>query len=649
MLAFNSVEKAPGVYMQEIDVPGPIAGVSTGVVAVVGPASSGPINTPVFVTNWTQFLETFGGYIYDPLVYAPLAVRGFFDNGGAVCCFVRAGMARSGSLVVGDRSAGAFPVFAVTARAEGEPGNDIAVTVKDAWLCETDALRCVADVELISADRSRLYVGGFGEAALFVPGDVVCVSQGGLAEEAEVVFVSDEKKEIVLNAGLVKGFSKDNPEPVSVRLADLKGKKRVRLDSVDGLEPGSYLEFSQDGGLTEYAVAERLDGRAVLLRSALTKGFGLAAADGVVRVRSIEFSLEIVCDGKKEEYLDLSMVPYHSRYYEKHTADSVFVSIEPSDSPNPSQAPFNLPALIGGVNLKDGRKDEPGGLTQEHYLSAIEALERVSVNIVCVPDMVSFGPGDVYKTVLQYLVNHCERMGNRFAVLDCSRNLPVMDVLKQRKECYGSSSYAAVYYPWIEISHPTGQGRIKMPPSGHIAGVYARTDDQKGVHKAPGNEIIKGSLGPAMVLNATEHGLLNEASVNAIVNVPGSGTTIMGARTLSNSTQWRYINVRRLLLYIEESIENATRFAVFLPNNLSLWATVKRQVSGFLNGVWRSGALFGATADQAFHVKVDEELNPPGVRALGQLIIEVVVYPVTPAEFIVFRIIQQPGGPVVSE
>jgi phage tail sheath protein FI len=123
----------------------------------------------------------------------------------------------------------------------------------------------------------------------------------------------------------------------------------------------------------------------------------------------------------------------------------------------------------------------------------------------------------------------------------------------------------------------------------------------------------------------------------------------MGARTLSAGTQWRYINVRRLLLYIEKSIQNATRFAVFLPNNHSLWATVKRQVSDFLNNVWRSGALFGATPDQAFWVKVDEELNPPSVRALGQLIIEVVLFPVTPAEYIVFRVIQQPGGASVSE
>jgi phage tail sheath protein FI len=123
----------------------------------------------------------------------------------------------------------------------------------------------------------------------------------------------------------------------------------------------------------------------------------------------------------------------------------------------------------------------------------------------------------------------------------------------------------------------------------------------------------------------------------------------MGARTLSNSTQWRYINVRRLLLYIEKSVQNATRFAVFQPNNPSLWATIKRQVSDFLYTVWRDGALFGATPAQAYRVKVDEELNPPSIRALGQLIIEVVLYPVTPAEYIVFRVIQQPGGPSVSE
>lgn len=580
-MQFNAAGKAPGVYMQEVDVPGPISGVSTGIVAIVGPAQSGPVNTPVFVTNWTQFIETFGSYIYDPPVYAAHAVRGFFENGGAVCCFTRAGAARKASISVHDRSPDKKPVFLVTARAEGTQGEDISVTVSDANICETSVKKSAA------------------------------------------------------------------AEP-----ADLQGEKSVQLETTVGLEPGSYLQFTQKE-LEEYAVAERIDGNTVVLRSPLQQRFSLSD-DEDIDVCSLEFSLEIILSDdkketvKKEEYQNLSVVPYHSRYYEKLTAGSKLVSIEPSDPPNTSLPPYNLPDpnAVRNKSLEGGVNDNPGGLTPEHYRDAFASLERVSVNIVCVPDSISFDPDP---TVRMYAVEHCQRMGDRFAVLDCGRNLSVQGAIDQRMDQLGSSSYAAVYYPWIEIPHPAGPGRLKVPPSGHIAGVYARTDDLKGVHKAPGNEVIRGSLGPTMLLNDTEHGMLNEASINAIVNIPGGGVTIMGARTLSNTTQWRYINVRRLLIYIEKSIQTATRFAVFLPNNQSLWATVKRQVSNFLNNVWRSGALFGATPDEAFNVKVDEELNPPSVRALGQLIIEVVLYPVTPAEYVVFRVIQQPGGAEVSE
>jgi len=151
------------------------------------------------------------------------------------------------------------------------------------------------------------------------------------------------------------------------------------------------------------------------------------------------------------------------------------------------------------------------------------------------------------------------------------------------------------------------------------------------------------------VLTDDEQGPLNEQSINVIRAFPGRGVLVWGARTISTSTQWRYVNVRRLVTFIEKSIQAGTQFAVFEPNEPSLWEKVKRQVTDFLTRVWRDGALVGVTADQAFRVRVDEELNPPSVRALGQLVIEVIIFPTTPAEFVVFRVIQQPGGPVVQE
>ena len=652
-MVFNSAGRAPGVYIQEIEVPGPIAGVSTGVLAVIGPAKSGPINTPTFVTNWTQFKDTFGDYIYDPPVYAAHAVRGFFDNGGSLCCFVRASKAKHAWHEVVDCSAGRQTVFKVTARQEGKQGDGIAIAIREAQLCETEAKKCAATVEVLSEDKLSLLFGNADDVKPFIAGDIVQVSQGALTEVAEVAFVSAPRKEIVLKYALVKAFSTDKVDAMAIRLDDLQGKTRVRLNKVDGLEPGSYLSFAQagGGGLSENAAVESIVGDAVVLRAPLQKNFSLSAAAEDVVVTSLEFSLDVSNNGKIiEVYENLSPVPYHSRFYEKMTADSRLVLIAAGDIPNTSPPPLNLPDCgypQNNASLKEGANDSPGGLTPGNYKDALKALEKAAVNIVCIPDSVSFDPDG--SSVRKMLVEHCESMADRFAILDCGRGLSVEGVLAQRGE-YGGSSYAAAYYPWIEISHPAGLGRLKVPPSGHIAGVYARTDDAKGVHKAPGNEVIWGCLGTSAILDDTEHGMLNEASVNAIVTIPGDGVTLMGARTLyTKGTQWRYINVRRLLLYIEKSIQNATRFAVFLPNNPSLWAAVKRQVSDFLYNIWRSGALFGTSSSQAFYVKVDEELNPASTRALGQLIIEVVLYPVTPAEFIVFRIIQQPGGPSVSE
>ena len=200
-------------------------------------------------------------------------------------------------------------------------------------------------------------------------------------------------------------------------------------------------------------------------------------------------------------------------------------------------------------------------------------------------------------------------------------------------------------------SEPGQPATLLIPPSGHVIGVYARTDAEKGVHKAPANERIDTVIGLERTVTDVDHGLLNEQAVNVIRFFRGRGHRVWGARTITPTgrTQWRYVNVRRLLLFIEESIQEGTEFAVFKPNNEALWETVKRQVEGFLTRVWRSGALVGTKPEEAFRVKVDDELNPPETRALGMLVIEVRVAPTTPAEFIVFQIIQEPGKKIIDE
>ena len=237
-------------------------------------------------------------------------------------------------------------------------------------------------------------------------------------------------------------------------------------------------------------------------------------------------------------------------------------------------------------------------------------------------------------------------MKYRFAILDSPPGMSPQEIADWRKNKAGyDSKFGALYYPWIRIPSPFGAdaGNLAIPPSGHMAGIYARTDTQRGVHKAPANEVVMGAVGVELNVTKGEQDGLNPIGINCLRAFPGRGLRVWGARTLSSDPSWRYINVRRLFNFVEASIEGGTQWVVFEPNDQDLWARVRRDVSAFLRNVWRGGALFGATPEEAFYVKCDEELNPIEVRDAGQLIIEVGLAPVKPAEFVIFRISQWTG------
>ena len=259
--------------------------------------------------------------------------------------------------------------------------------------------------------------------------------------------------------------------------------------------------------------------------------------------------------------------------------------------------------------------------------------------------------------IMELMISMCEGSAsgdvpnppNRMIVLDtppapeCEKPQQVVDWLNRFNR---RSMFAALYYPWIKVPNPRRSGQpILVPPCGHIMGVWGRTDETRGVYKAPANEVPRGVIGLGYDVNFREQELLNPIGINCIRSFPNRGIRIWGARTLvePDKTEWRYISVRRLISYIEKSIELGTQWVVFEPNDEDLWARVKRTVSNFLERIWREGALFGATPQQAFYVKCDEELNPPETRILGRLYVEVGVCPVRPAEFIIFRISQWNG------
>lgn len=256
-------------------------------------------------------------------------------------------------------------------------------------------------------------------------------------------------------------------------------------------------------------------------------------------------------------------------------------------------------------------------------------------------------PGANLKAVQDAVIDHCEKLQDRFAIIDgqnaddAAPNSILQDAASNQVK---NSDYAALYFPHLKVFDPVSDSAIDVPPSGHMAGIYARVDAQRGVHKAPANEVVRGAVGLHYVTTKAEQDGLNPIGVNVIRGFNGD-IRVWGARTLGGDAngEFKYINVRRLLNFMRESIEEGTRFAVFEPNSHPLWQRITRSVSAFLTVVWRDGALFGSTPEEAFYVKCDEGTNPPEVRDLGQVVTEIGVAIVKPAEFVIFRIAQLSG------
>jgi phage tail sheath protein FI len=273
------------------------------------------------------------------------------------------------------------------------------------------------------------------------------------------------------------------------------------------------------------------------------------------------------------------------------------------------------------------------------------------VTMIVVPDLVTAATKEdgtvdlnLWKSVQTALISHCEQNGNRMAILDAPPGMTPQQIKEWRSEvAMYDSAYAALYYPWIKVDNPigvNGNSEVLVPPSGHIAGVWARTDETRGVWKAPANDTIRGLLDVERTVTHNEQSLLNPIGINCIRPFGTRGVRIWGARTLSSDTDWTYVNVRRLFNMVEKTIHDGTQWVVFEPNDQTLWEGVKRTLNGFLRGLWLAGALFGATSSEAYYVKCDAETNPPESIDAGKLVVEVGIAPVKPAEFVVFRISQ---------
>ncbi len=301
------------------------------------------------------------------------------------------------------------------------------------------------------------------------------------------------------------------------------------------------------------------------------------------------------------------------------------------------------PAPGSGVARLDA-SEYVGDAAARTGFAGLEAIDEITM--VAVPDLMSaFQRGEIdaegVKTVQLAVISHCEQMGDRVAVLDTPPGLNAQQVRTWRNDEAGyDSRYATLYYPWVKVFDPASGRNSLVPPSGHVAGVWARSDGERGVHKAPANEVIRGAVDLEIRLSKGEQDLLNPIGVNCVRAFPGRGIRIWGARTLSSDPAWRYLNVRRLFNYLEESILLGTQWVVFEPNDDRLWSSIRRNVTAFLTEEWRRGALFGRTAEEAFYVRCDRSNNPQESIDLGQVVCEIGVAPVKPAEFVVFRLSQ---------
>jgi phage tail sheath protein FI len=310
----------------------------------------------------------------------------------------------------------------------------------------------------------------------------------------------------------------------------------------------------------------------------------------------------------------------------------------------------NVPAVPERISADE----YVGDVGDRTGVSGLEAVDEITM--VCAPDLsAAYDRGAIdaeqFRAVQQAMIAHCELMGDRVAILDPPANLSPQQIKEWRVEQAGyDSKFAALYWPRVKVLDPVSGQSMFVPPSGHVAGIWARNDDERGVHKAPANEVVRGALALESGLTRHEHDLLNPEGINCLRAFPGRGIRVWGARTLSSDPAWRYINVRRLFNYLEKSILQNTEWVVFEPNDRNLWAKIRRTIASFLVLEWRKGALFGSTPSEAFFVKCDDETNPAEAIDAGQVMCQIGVAPVKPAEFVIFQLAQLQGGvSLVSE
>lgn len=424
---------------------------------------------------------------------------------------------------------------------------------------------------------------------------------------------------------------------------------RYRVKNASGFFPGDVVVFTDGSSKQVNSVVSVQDG-VIELASELSGDVADTTLVPSKTISSSEFTLQVAYGTESETYEKASLNPEAPNYVEKLTGRSNLVDLNVVAAAS-AEAPYTLIAGSSDAEsysfaLSGGSDGSAASLSPADFVGVDEGPgRRTGIQSFIDNDVVSIMaiPGVTDPNVQLSLVAHCELLGSRFAILDLPREATkVQDVLSHRD--LFDSSYCALYNPWLQVFDPLDKRNIFIPPSGTIAGVYSRSDSTRGVQKAPANETLRGVVGLDVQYNNGEQDILNPAGVNLIRAFTGQGIRVWGARTASSNPLWKYINVRRLFIFLESSIKNGSNWVVFEPNTEQLWARVQRTIDAFLTRVWRDGALAGTSPSEAFYINIGRDTMTQDDIDNGRLICVIGVAPVKPAEFVVFRMTQKTGS-----
>jgi phage tail sheath protein FI len=626
---------APGVYVEETSFrTKAIEGVSTTTTAFIGPTRYGPWNLdPDIITSLGEFERTYGdgrklsfaqdgGQNLEQDNYMWHAARAFFTEGGKrlyVCRTFRPLAAGTATLNRDGHGAKKFGGITVRARYPGAFGN---ITLRFKVRIGPNVLGGITD------STTGVLKPTLAEGALSA-GDVVWIRQTTSPASAPDVYVVEDDstdKNFKLKFSAAAGHVIASPLTEIKHIADLHPDPTPKLGdairvvtiSLEVLSPmgeslGVWPDFPVDpnhesGGLPDSLFARfSEDDEARLLpiiakpEAALTPLGVLDALFGNASHTTQAF------DNEKE--MEKGVVCEH-------------VLTGGNDGIRP------------GLTEYEG-KDEPDD-PHRIGLKQFEAIDDIS--IVAAPGITANYAlfRDDANAVIGKLLNHAEQMRYRIAIIDSAQGQTIADVRKMRSKI--ASKWGALYFPWVKVLDPITRRVITLPPSGFVAGIYARNDINRAVYKAPANEIVNLALGFEMLLSKSQQEVLNPEGVNCFRFFEGRGMLVWGARTISPDPEWKYVNLRRYFAYLEHSIDRGTQWAVFEPNGERLWANIRRSVEDFLLNEWQMGALLGDKPEKAYFVKCDRTTMTQNDIDNGRMVCLVGVAALTPAEFVIFRV-----------